>query len=53
MVGRGGNVVQWQVYPSGERQRTARLDALRRRLSAGCKLDTSLWKDVIAGLPPG
>jgi len=25
----------------------------RRRLSAGRKLDTSLWKDVIAGLPPG
>ena len=25
----------------------------RRRLSAGRKLDASLWKDVIAGLPPG
>jgi hypothetical protein len=43
---RGGNVVQYQAHPSGERQRAARC---RHRLSAGRKLDASLWKDVIAG----
>ena len=50
IVGRAGMPCNSRAHPSGERQRAARC---RRRLSAGRKLDASLWKDVIAGLPPG
>jgi hypothetical protein len=41
------------VYPSGDGSGRRGSTPCRRRLSAGRKLDTSMWKGVIAGLPPG
>jgi len=41
------------VYPSGERQRTGRFDALPTQAQRRAQAGHQLWKDVIAGLPPG
>jgi hypothetical protein len=42
-----------QARPSGERQRAVRLDDLSAQAQRLVHLDARLWKDVIAGLPPG